>query len=315
MSKVSIIIVNYNQGEMLRNCIESVLKYTQEIMTEFIVIDNSDKMDVSPYLNDLPNIILIKNSSNRGFAAANNQGLEVSTGDYVLFLNNDTLFIEDTLGQILQFYEKLKTPAFVGCKLLNKDLTHQFSIADFDSLWNEFGTYFFIYQVFYKSRLFNKFHLNYKIPDTTAKVDVIKGAFIFARLDEIKKLNGFDEDYFFYNEENDLCYRFSKVGGEIWYFPQTSIIHFGGATTDNMPLFSYKALALSKLIYYRKHFSFFKRYAFYLIFYSGYIMRAPLYTIGGIFSMNINLIKKGYYFFLSTFQYPRKLSDKSPKTQ
>jgi GT2 family glycosyltransferase len=305
MSKVSLIIVNYNQGEMLRNCIVSVAEHSADIPVEYIVVDNSDKLDVTPYLEDLSGVKLIKNEQNRGFAAANNQGLEVAQGDYFVFLNNDTLFVENTLGKIIQFYESLTEPALIGCKLLNADGSHQFSVVDFDSLSNQFGEYFFLSHIFKKSASLNKFHHNFKIPDEISEVDVVKGAFIFGKTADVKKHKGFDEDFFFFNEENDLCWRFKQNGGKVWYYPKAEIIHLGGATTVSMKWFSIKHQALSKMVYFRKNSRGVRRILFFVLHYLGYLIRVPVYLAAGMLSFNRNLMFKAFYYFKSIFQIPR----------
>jgi GT2 family glycosyltransferase len=275
--------VNYNKGEMLRECIESVQRFTPDnIALEFIVVDNSDKLDVRPFLNGLKDVVLIQNQTNRGFAAANNQGLAVARGTYVVYLNNDTLFLEDTLSEMIRFYQQIGGNALIGCKFLNTDLTHQPSVFDFDTLSNRFGEYFFVYHIAKRSKIFNKFHLNHTHPDTTMQVDVAKGAFLFSGREVLQRLGGFDETFFFYNEENDLCWRLKESGGQVWYHPKTAIIHLGGNTTDEMPYFSVKHLAKTNLIYFQKHNPPLKRWIYYLIHYTGYAIRVPLFAIQGV---------------------------------
>ena len=307
MTDISIIIVNYNQGKLLRECILSVRQHTPaSLHIEFIVIDNHSTLeDPTPFVSDLSDVILIRNQSNRGFGAANNQGLVISRGKYVLFLNNDTLFTEDTLTRMRDFYDSLGEQAIIGCKLLNADGTHQFSVFDFDTLSNKFGEYWFLAHLFPRSATFNKFHLNYKIPDSVSQVDVVKGAFMFSGANEMKQLGGFDEDFFFYNEENDLCWRLKQKGGSVWYYPKTSIIHLGGATTGSMSYFSVKYLSLSYLIYFRKHFPRPKRYLFYLMHYSGWLIRVPVYLVMGLVTLNSALFEKAWNYFRASFQRPR----------
>ena len=311
MQTVSIILVNYNQGKLTRECITSVLHHTSEsIRPEFIIVDNSDKEDLQPYLEGFTGIIYIKNDSNRGFAAANNQGLAVATGRYILFLNNDTLFTEDTLRHIIDFHSTRTRPAIIGCKLLNADGTHQESMFDFDSLSNEFSTNFFLWQLFPKSPWFNRFHLNYTSPDTTQRVDVIKGCFMFGHRDDIHRLEGFDEDFFFYSEEYDLCYRHHLLGGETWYLADTSIIHLGGASTHDIKLFSVKNMALSKLLFYKKHTRGLRSVLFFAMHYAGYAMRVPVYFVSGVLTLNRSLLGKSRNYLISLFQYPRESSRK-----
>jgi O-antigen biosynthesis protein len=307
MTDISIIIVNYNQGRLLRECIQSVQKHTApSLRTEFIVVDNNSRSeDPGQSIAGLSDVTLIRNTVNRGFGAANNQGLAVARGKYVLFLNNDTIFTEDTLTKVRNFYDGLGGEAIVGCKLLNADGTHQFSIFDFDSLMNKFGEYWFVAHLLPRSATFNKFHLNYKVPDITSRVDVVKGAFMFAGAHEMKALGGFDEDFFFYNEENDLCWRLVGRGGSVWYFPGTSIIHLGGATTESMSYFSVKHLALSYLIYFRKHFPIQKRILYYLMHYSGWLVRVPVYLFSGVVTIDRAYFEKAWNYFRATFQRPR----------
>lgn len=292
-------------GEMLRECIESVQRFTPDsIALEFIVVDNSDKLDVRGYLNGLKDAILIQNQTNRGFAAANNQGLAIARGKYILYLNNDTLFLEDTLSEMVRFYDEISGNAIIGSKLLNKDLSHQHSVFDFDSLSNRFGEYFFVYHVAKRSKTFNKFHLNYLRPDTTMQVDVVKGAFLFSGRDEMHRLGGFDETFFFYNEENDLCWRLKQSGGQVWYHPKTAIIHLGGSTTEDMPYFSVKNLAKTNLTYFQKHNPPLKRWMYYLIHYSGYAIRVPVFAIQGVIKADRGYLTKSWNYFRSLFQLP-----------
>jgi GT2 family glycosyltransferase len=305
MTDISIIIVNYNKGTMLTQCIESVKEYTPStISLEFIVVDNSDAIDVREYLVGLTDVVLIKNETNRGFAAANNQGLNIARGKYILYLNNDTLFLENTLSDLIRFYAEVGGNTIIGCKLLNKDMTHQFSVIDFDSISNRFGEYFFIYNVAKRSKYFNKFHLNYTHPDSVMKVDVVKGAFLFTGKEEMMRLNGFDESFFFYNEEFDLCWRLKQSGGSVWYYPKTSIIHLGGSTTQDMPYFSIKNLAKTNLTYFQKHNHRIKRWAYYVIHYLGYAIRVPIYALQGVFTLDKKNILKSWNYARSLFQLP-----------
>jgi GT2 family glycosyltransferase len=305
MIDVSIIIVNYNKGDMLRACIESVQKHTPSaISMECIVIDNSDALDVRDFLHGLSDVVLIQNKTNKGFAAANNQGLAIARGTYILYLNNDTLFIEDTLSKIIRFYGEVGGNAIIGCKLLNLDRSHQFSVFDFDSLSNRFGEYFFLYHLATHSSVFNKFHLNYTHPNTVMDVDVVKGAFLFTGSEEMKRLAGFDESFFFYNEENDLCWRLKQTGGTVWYYPKTAIIHLGGSTTEDMPYFSIKNLAKTNLTYFQKHNSIPKRWMYYLIHYTGYALRVPLFALQGILTADKKSLVRSWNYARSLFQLP-----------
>ncbi|MGE5432798.1 MAG: glycosyltransferase family 2 protein [Syntrophomonadaceae bacterium] len=308
MIECSIIIVNYNNFNLLDDCISSIIRFTQNINYEIIVVDNNSTCgNIEEVVNKYPCTRLIVNKENRGFSAANNQGVEAARGEYILFLNNDTIFLENSIGNVLSFVKSKDEDFFVGCKLLNKDRSHQVSFFNFPSVANVFSTNFFIYKIFPDSPVFNKYHLSRKQIIQPVEVDVILGAFILCPARTIKKLNGFDERFFFYSEEIDLCYRLKKNGGKIYYYPLTNIIHLGGASADQMPWFQYKNRAISDIKFYQKHFHGLK-YAFViLLHYIGLIIRIPITMILGILLMKRQLLKKSFVYIRQLFVYPKNV--------
>ena len=154
---VSIIIVNYNSFNLLIQCIDSLIKFTKAVSYEIIVVDNHSMEDlIDDVLSKYDEIKLIKNNENKGFGSANNLGLAIARGKYVLFLNNDTVFFENTIKKIYYFAESSHDPLVVGCKLLNSDNSLQHSVFDFPSPWYVFTSNFFLYALFPKSKYFNK---------------------------------------------------------------------------------------------------------------------------------------------------------------
>ncbi len=306
---VSIIIVNFNKCELTKNCISSIIRFTKRICYEIIVIDNnSTECDLEETLRDLTNpgnITLIKNKENFGFAKANNQGLSIAKGQYILYLNNDTLFIENTLQSLFEYVYNKKEKMIVGCKLLNEDGSHQFSIDKFDSLWDLLMVSLFFYKIFPKSRFFNKYYQNYSKSKYPFEVDMVKGAFMFAPTDILKKMDGFDERFYFYGEEKDLCYRFRLASGIVIYFPNTSIVHLNGASTKNVPWFKYKNQTISRIKYFQKHYGGIK-FIFAIIFYFlGLFIRVPLYFLQGVILFKKHLIIKSYFYLRQLFIYPK----------
>lgn len=305
---LSIIIVNYNCFDILNDCLSSIQQFTHGCSYEIIVVDNaSSEGDIEEISSKYSNVILIKNKTNVGFAQANNIGLEKASGKYILFLNNDTRFLENTIKIIFDFAESLNQDAFVGSKLLNSDGSYQISIVDFDNVINSFGENFFIYKVFPKSKLFNRFHLNYKEITQPIQVDVIKGAFIFCHAEAVKRLKGFDSKFYFYGEETDLCFRFKKSGGKIYYYPLTSIYHIGGATTDKDLWFKYKNQSIAKIQIYQKHYFGMKGFLLKTFHFIGILLRVVLYFITGILKFKSYLIKKSFYYLRCLFIYPRNV--------
>lgn len=304
---ISIIIISYNNFSLLEQCVKSIQKFTKKNTFEIIVIDNnSSEGDVSQALTNYSNIKLIKNEQNVGFASANNQGIKIATGKYFLLLNNDTEFIEDSISQVFEYYEKRNRKIFIGCELLNLDRTHQNSIVDFDSITNLFGTAFFLYRVFSKSKLLNKYHNNYKILNQPISVDFVAGAFIFGKLSDLVNCNGFDEQFYFYSEEADLCYRFiNNFNGKVIYFPFTSVIHVHGATAKQYPWFRYYNQARAKIQFYQKHFKGLDFLTILFLHYFTLVNRGIIYFLAGLITLRTRLLRKSYYFLKQILVYPK----------
>jgi len=305
---VSIIIVNYNNFELLENCLNSIYQHTTGITFEVIVVDNnSNEGDVSEITSKFRNVKLIKNIDNKGFSAANNQGFKIASGEYYLILNNDTFFLENTIKKTLDFVCLRKEKVFVGCRLLNSDKTYQESVMNFPSAWNTLSDSLFLSKIFKRSKFFNKNALSFSSVSQPIEVDVIKGAFIFCRSEDIKQLNGFDENFYFYSEELDLCKRFKKISGKIIYYPETSIMHIGGATVKNDELFFYKNQAVARIQYFQKHLNGIRFLLAVLFYYTGIIIRIPIYLLFGIISFKVDYFSKSRHYFKQLFYYPQNV--------
>ncbi len=305
--EVSIIIVNYNSFKILKECLNSVFEHTSNRTSfEIIVIDNnSNEGNIRYALRTHPQIKLIVNSENRGFSAANNQGLEIATGKYILFLNNDTLFIEDTIGKTIAFLEGLGKDNVIGCRLLNADKSHQPSVVDKDSLCNSFGENLFIYQFFRRVKKLNKYYYSDNEPQRATKVDIIKGAFILCSKIMVDELNGFDERFFFYAEETDFCMRAADLGYNVVYFPGTEIIHLGGVATDKNLWFKFKNQSIAKIQIYQKHFKGIEFFLLVAFHYLGMFLRVFVYMAMSVLKLKINLFKKSLLYFCLLFIYPK----------
>lgn len=303
---VSVIIVNYNSSRLLEQCLNSVEKFTRGLNYEIIVVDNASREEnIAEVTSKFSCVRLIKNKENLGFAKANNIGLAYASGKYVLFLNNDTYFFENSLKKIYDFAESIKNEVFIGCRLLNEDGSNQISIVNFDTLLNSFGENFFLYKLFPKSKYLNRYHYNYKEKVLPMEVDIIKGAFIFCSASAIKNLSGFDSRFFFFGEESDLCLRFKKQGGRIYYYPGTSVYHIGGATVDRNQWFKIKNENIAKIKKYQKHYEGIE-FIFLIIFhYAGLILRIPTYFIIGLLLFNKNKLSQSFFYLKLLFMYPR----------
>lgn len=255
--QISIVIISYNVKEFLQQSILSLKKSCHNITHEIIVVDNnsidgSDKILASKF----PEVKLIKNYDNKGFAKACNQGLEISTGKYMLLLNPDTMLQEDTIPKMIEFFETHPDAGAAGCKILNADGTLQLSCRrSIPTPGVAIPKIIGLNRLFPKSKLFSKYNLTYEDPDKQIEVEALSGAFMMFRKEVYEQIGGLDEDYFMYGEDLDYCYQIGKAGWKIYYTPTTKIIHYKGesaklATFDNFIVF-YKAMD----IFVQKHFS------------------------------------------------------------
>lgn len=255
MDKVSIIIVSWNVRELLKKCLESIYRHRADLDIEIIVIDNNSGDDtVDMIKQNFPEIKVIGNHNNLGFGAANNQGIKQSTGDYILLLNPDTEIRNNALRKTLDFIKTNDRAGIVGCKHLNPDLTLQPSVRRFPKplaifliltkLAKIFPTWPPIYKYLYKD-------FNYK---QSQVVDQVNGSFMLIKKELLQEIGGFDENFFIWFEEVDLCRRAKKVLWEVWYFAQAEIIHHGGQSFKQQLTFKKQKLFFkSALYYFQKH--------------------------------------------------------------
>lgn len=303
---VSIIIVSYNNFNLLENCLRSLYEYTRGIEYEIIIVDNnSTEKGIESIVSGFDNLLLLKNNENKGFAKANNQGLNLAKGEYILYLNNDTILLENSIYEVFQFARSLDHDAVIGCKLIYPNGTLQHSVYDFPTVWNVFTSNFFLYLLNRRSKTFSKYYLmNRRINDTT-EVDVVTGAFLFVRRSTVEKINGFDERFYFYNEETDLCYRIKKNGGKIYYYPHTKVIHIKGGSTNNNLFFKFKNQSLAQIRYYQKHFGGLNYILLVLFHFTGMLIRIPILFSFGIISRNRYLRLRAYHSCRLLFYYPK----------
>lgn len=251
---VSVIIVNWNTKGLLRDCLSSVYEHAGEVDYEIIVIDNaSTDGSASMVKNDFRQVILIENSENRGFAAANNQGMAVAKGRYVLLLNSDTVVLDNAIANTVCFADENPQAAVTGCRVLNPDRTLQRTCFMFPSILNMLLSSTYLYKLFPSSRFFGREQMTWWNRSDVRKVDVVTGCFMLVRREAIEQVGMMDEQFFMYGEETDWCYRFWKKGWTVMFAPVGEIIHFGGQSTAQKPVAMIVQLRLSILKFMKKH--------------------------------------------------------------
>lgn len=248
---ISIIIVSYNTRQILAECLNSVIQQTQGLSYEIIVIDNASvDGSVEMLRQEFPGIIVKDNRENRGFSSANNQGIAIARGDFVFFLNPDTILLNNAAKLMMEFIETQKDAGFVGPALYYQDGRYQPSIGVFSSPLHVLYLYMpftgFIHNLYYKY-LFSK--------DKIRNVDWLCGAALLVRRAVLQKVGGFDENFFMYSEEEDLCLRMKKNGYRLFYFPAAKIIHLKGQSSLDRKSQSNHNFWVSKIKFFKKHYS------------------------------------------------------------
>ena len=251
---VSVIIVNWNTRAILRNCLQSIYEQTTEVDFELIVIDNASTDGSAEMVRkEFPEAIVVENAENRGFAAANNQGMAVAKGRYVLLLNSDTLVLDQAIAKIVFFADVNRDAAVVTCRVLNPDKTLQLTCFMFPSLLNMFLASSYLYKLFPCNRFFGRERMTWWQRDDIREVDVATGCFLLVRRGTVQCVGPMDERFFMYGEDTDWCYRFRKAGYKIIFTPHAEIIHYGGESSKQIHAKSILLLRDSRLQFFKKH--------------------------------------------------------------
>lgn len=244
--QVSILIVNYNGGQAILDCLGSLQLYASSVPHEIIVVDNAST-DSSPLqiASQFPTVSLVRSPQNRGFGAANNMGAAIAQGEYLLLLNPDTQLTQDILPTLIEILNSDRQLAIVGPQLRHPDGSLQISTSPAISLRGEF-------QALKRLKTATSEQIDQQFSQSHF-VDIVVGAALCIRRQTFEKLQGFDEAYFMYFEESDLCQRAQNEGWKILYTPAISLIHIKGFSTrqtaDPMRL-EYRR---SQLYFYKKH--------------------------------------------------------------
>ena len=254
---LSVIIVSYNVKKYLQQCLFSVEKASVGIDVDVYVVDNNS-VDGSVELvkNSFPKVKLIANKDNRGFATACNQALAISKSKYSLLLNPDTVVAEDTFSSCINFMEENTDAGALGVKMINgKGNFLPESKRALPTPLISFYKIFGLSALFPKSKTFGKYQLTYIDKDEIAEVEVLSGAYMFLRMETLKKTGFLDEDFFMYGEDVDLSYRITKSGYKNYYFPKTTIIHYKGESTKKGSLNYVRIFYQAMSIFAKKHYS------------------------------------------------------------
>jgi GT2 family glycosyltransferase len=251
--RVSIVIVSWNTRQLLRECLQSVRVAVRDFSggAEVVVIDNASH-DSSPEMvrQEFPEVDLVCNTSNPGFAAANNQGIRRTRGRYVLLLNPDTVGRAGFLRLLAAFLDAHPETGAVGPRVVGAQGEHQVSCYPLPTLGRE------MWRLFHLDRIRPRgiYPPSFFEATTPQPVESMLGACLLVRRDALEDAGLLDERYFIYTEEIDLCRRLQDRGWQLYWIPESVIVHYGGASTTQVALRMFVELYRSKVQYFRKHF-------------------------------------------------------------
>lgn len=258
--KLSVIIVNWNTRELTIAAIDAVYKQTTAFPVEVIVVDNnSADGSADAIAAAFPRAILIRNVDNLGFAKANNQGLQIATGKYLMYLNSDTVVLNRALEKLVAYMDMHPDVMMVGPKLLNGDRTFQHACRRrLPDPLNACLYLFGIGKLFPRAAWANRYKRGSDDPNITEPVEALSGAAMLFRRSVYEAIGGLDETYFMYAEDLDFCKQVKDRGWKTVYVHDAEIIHYGGQSTKKRQRASIKNFYNAMWLYYKKHF--WKRY-------------------------------------------------------
>ncbi|NLE99960.1 MAG: glycosyltransferase family 2 protein, partial [Anaerolineales bacterium] len=251
MVDVTVVIVSWNVRSLLSRCLRSLADAGRSL--DVIVVDNGSSDGSAAMVQaEFPAARLIANADNRGFAAANNQGIALAEGRYVLLLNPDTEVVGDALATMVDYAEAHSDVAVVGPRLLGPDGSPQHSryrfptlaTALFESTW---------LQPVAPRRILEHYHALDLTDDRPVDVDWVRGAALLARRQAVEQIGLLDERFFMYSEELDWCRRFRDAGWRVVYFPAAQVVHYEGKSSEQVAPARHIYFQTSKVRYFRKH--------------------------------------------------------------
>jgi hypothetical protein len=251
---ISVIIVSWNAKHYLLDCLKNLNGSGAGKSIEVIVVDNAST-DGSPEAveKDFPGVKLVRNGTNRGFATANNIGIEQSNGRYVCLINSDIKVLGNCLERLCDYMDSHPAIGMVGPKILNPDMTSQCSCRRFPSLWNNFCAATGLNRLFQQTSFFSGEHMFFFKHDVVNRVNVLVGCFLMVRREALTQVGLLDERFFIYAEDIDWCRRFWNAGWGVVFFPGAQAFHYMGGSSSNAPTKFAIEQDRAKMQYWRKY--------------------------------------------------------------
>lgn len=257
---LSIVIVNWNVRDLLRQCLSSVAQSLNQekgrrLSVQIVVVDNASvDGSVEMLRGEFPHVHLIAKEENVGFTAGNNQGLAVSDGRYALLLNPDTELVDDALGEMVGFMEGRPRAGALGPQLIYPDGRVQSSRRRFPSFSTALLEGTFLQQRFPNVGLLKRYYVLDREDSETQEVDWVVGACLLMRRSTLDEVGPLDERFFMYAEEMDWCYRAKKLGWQVVYFPGVQVVHHEGKSSEQVLPVRHVQFQRSKVLFFEKYY-------------------------------------------------------------
>lgn len=255
---LSIIILNWNARDLLKDCLNSIYENTKDLSYEIIIVDNNSSDGSCAMVKEnflhRENCSLIENKDNKGFAWGNNQAIRVAKGRAILLLNPDTLVNENAINKTYECLVKDEKLGVAGCKVLNTDGTLQLACRRMaprpkDAFFKIFG----ISKLFKNNKNLTRYNLTHVSEDEFLDVDSVSGCFLMIKREVIDKIGLLDETFFMYGEEMDWCMRAKKAGYIVRYCPVGTIIHYKGESSKKLGVKATYEFYRAMIIFYNKY--------------------------------------------------------------
>ena len=255
MYSCSIIIIAYNSCDFIPACLKSIRDACENVDAQVIVLDNGSKEPVLPEIKAFfPEVTWLESKENLGFGKGCNLAEKHATKPYLFFVNPDTVVSRDSFTRVLDFMEEHPEAGTVGCRILNEDGSLQWACRrSFPTIVSAVSKTVGLAALFPKSKLLASYNMTFADPDAFTEVDAISGSFFCIKRELYESLKGFDEDYFMYGEDLDLCFRTKVAGFKNYYTPSTNILHVKGQSCRTRRWGSYVDFYKAMLIFVKKH--------------------------------------------------------------
>jgi GT2 family glycosyltransferase len=251
---LSIVIVTWNGKRYALECLESLYAHPINVPFEIIVVDNASTDGTPEAIRKrFPQVQVVENQANLGFAKANNIGMSLAGGKYVCLINSDVVVYPGCLDQMRALMEANHNIGIMGPKMLCRDGNVGLSVMRLPTVWNTLCAALALNSMFPTSSLFAGFSIRTDAISAVTDVQVVTGWFWMISRTALQQVGGLDERFFMYGEDIDWCHRFGKAGWRVVFCGEAEALHYGGASSADTPARFYVEMRRANLQYFRKH--------------------------------------------------------------